>query len=272
MNNIQIHEILNTIAKQAFGTDKIPPFYVCLKKVENEEYNGIYSPETSTISIYNLSRPSQYILATSLHEMAHHCEYTGYGTTDHKVRFYRILKRLMVSAIELGYLSLQEVELLSDVEDMKQIRRNCSRIKAVYNPNIDLDRHYRYIEVTGDTYRYKEKLKELDYIWDSYSENWYYKIHVNDLEEEIHNLHFHFPQLKVKVRMVTDFSVTTFYYVKVTGSGTYYIKDSLKAEKFIYNASEKAWTLKFDAKDFERIALLLRSKSGIKCEFLTKSE
>ena len=65
-------------------------FYVeCVDK-DMKSYHGVYNIRTHHIKVVNLYRDDASIVATTIHELAHHVDNMLRGDTDHSKEFYEV--------------------------------------------------------------------------------------------------------------------------------------------------------------------------------------
>ena len=85
--------------------------------------------ERPRIRIFNLARPTQTIVKTAIHELAHHVDWCGRGKTGHDKEFYRIYKALLEAAHALGEIDLAAAgsgSTEADLEAERDVRRALS--------------------------------------------------------------------------------------------------------------------------------------------------
>ena len=111
MLSYQYHRVLRKIAEETFPEATILPFKIEIHPKEMKSRHGDYHPGKKVIRIFNLSQKNDYTIATALHELAHHCEFSLYGKTGHSKQFYETFKSLLETAIFMGVVDYEVIRL-----------------------------------------------------------------------------------------------------------------------------------------------------------------
>ena len=128
-NKYEVFKILQEIAKQTYPELKILPFQIEIESKESKSIHGKWQFKKKgnfyefKIFIYNLSRKTQYIISTTIHELAHHIDYCIRKKSGHDKTFYLVLKKLLEKAHELKYINLDEAKTKIDSVDLNQIEK-----------------------------------------------------------------------------------------------------------------------------------------------------
>jgi len=242
----EIKQILIDIATDAYG--KTPDkFEIEIFAQERKTFHGQYNPNKKLIQIYNLSRPTEYVISTTIHELAHHIEFTTYGQTGHSKRFYRILKKLLETAVEKGYVKYNTIREKTDSVDLAQMEKYYGKIKATYDETKDKNKDYTMMKVKN-SYEIKEELKARGFFYNKQERVWQKKILKTDYNAEKEKIEA-LGNVEI-IRMDFDnIQIDACYFIIITGN-TYDIKDKLKQNGFFWNGS--SWVKKIQAKDMDK--------------------
>lgn len=71
--------------------------------------HGCYNSRTKHIIINNLYRDNSAIMATIIHEPAHHVDNCQWHTSDHSQKFYDIFFPLLRKGLDFGYYSKEDL-------------------------------------------------------------------------------------------------------------------------------------------------------------------
>jgi hypothetical protein len=101
-------------------------FTMELLEEENPRAHGDYNTATAHIRIYNaINKSREHLVATALHEAAHHIEFVMHKNTGHSKRFYKLLFELLEKGVEMEYIDYEEAKAKKalDSADLKQMER-----------------------------------------------------------------------------------------------------------------------------------------------------
>lgn len=257
----ELKEILEEIATKTY--DKPPsPFRLEMITEERKTFHGQYWPEKKLIQVYNFSRPSEYIVSTSIHELAHHIDYTTNGSTAHNHQFYKIMKALLETAVKIGYVDYDIIRKASDVRDIGQMEKLCGPITAEYDESMDENKDYFIIKVFK-SYDIKDALREREYRYDGAEKAWQKKVHKDKVDEEKQYIESLSDTVVVEAMKYSDIQISAAYYI-VVSMDTFTHKDFLKANGFFFNRTgspSKSWIKKIPAKDLDKETKILTEKN-----------
>jgi|GEM_PF-3193155 len=121
----EVRDLASEVAISVFPAEKkVTEFTLQLHEAVNPRAHGDYTSTTTHINIYNaINKPREHLVATALHEVAHHVEYVLHGDTGHSKRFYGYMYELFKKAIELGYIdyALAKAQNAVDAGDIKRM-------------------------------------------------------------------------------------------------------------------------------------------------------
>lgn len=259
MTVFELRNILLDIMKSTYG-DNMKNFYLNFIAEEKKSKHGDYTLSTKIISIYNLSRDSQYTVTTSIHELAHHCEYMLSGTTGHQKSFYEVYKVLLTCAIKKGYISYDIIRQASDVRDIRMLEKHCGYIDAKYDEEMDINKNLFRISVKN-AFNIKEMLSQNGYNWDGLDQAWYKIIEKNIVTQEEQFI----KQLDINVNYTINeknkATIEAIYTIIVSGK-TFACKDKLYAIGFTFGnikTYSKVWYKKIPAKSYDDYLLKLNT-------------
>lgn len=247
-NNSEIKLALLKIAKLAYPEHEIPEFIIVLKPKESKRVHGLwYYPKPNRISriyIFNLSRKYEHTLATTIHELAHHCQYMIYGETNHKSGFYLVLQHLLTTAHNYGFINLVETYDAVDSADRKRLTKYCGTTDFQDNNKADF-----YI-FRVDEPDMKSTLKFHGYTY-SYKElKWIKSVPGNKVFDEIDTVEENYPDVAYEIVNNRDHSVESIYFCIISKFLPIH-PATLKDNGFILD-DVNGWVKKIKAKDYKR--------------------
>lgn len=234
----QIYKMLCRILEDVYKEDKLLDVYkkFYIEKGNNlKSRHGCYNTRTKHIVINNLYRDNSAIMATIIHELAHHIDNCQRHTSDHSQTFYDIFFPLLRKGLDLGYYSKENLmNYQSDASDSNKIKKHLKK----YFPSAQTKLTDVRIRVYN-CFNQKDKLKELKYRFDSLSSTWTKVLSIDDLDAEVKTL----TSMSVDYKVMSSDTIEFKGNVKITIRGeTYDYKEELKKDGFRYNNKTKSWT------------------------------
>lgn len=239
---ITVKNILNDLVDYAYANheklDAYKKFYVEISKENRKSVHGDYHMKTHHIRIFNLYRDDAAIIATTIHELAHHVDYCNRRTTDHQKEFYAVYEHLLKSALDMKLFSRDEFVLaVADASDSNKIRKMIDS----YVPN---DAGYKKdvsVISVKNAYKFKDKLKSNGYHYNKADNSWEKETNNVSAEKEfLEKLSYErAEEISYEVREnLLQFAKKSFLFA---GAGSYDIKDELKADGFFFSKKDKGW-------------------------------
>lgn len=182
----KVKQILSDLIDQTYeGNEKLDAykrFYVELINEERKSFHGDYHIKTHRIRIFNLYRDEAAIVATTIHEVAHHIDVVNRGTTDHSMYFYQEFFKVLYKALDMGLFSKDD--FLKANRDASDCNKIANAIKT-YHPKVQAYREgIKYICVYN-CYEHKDFLKSRGYYWNKVDKSWEKEVDDEMLKEEI---------------------------------------------------------------------------------------
>lgn len=253
VDNLHMKKILYQIAENKYG--KIQPFVLEICAEERKTYHGTYYPLKKEIRIYNMSRPIDFIISTTIHELAHHVDYTKNGSTGHNKRFYGVLKELLTSAVELGYINYEIARKKCDSDDIMKMEKYYGPVVA---KEIKEKAEDKYIIKVKKAFEIKDRLKELGFHFNGLERTWEKEDNLEACEELKKKFD---SQAEVVIKRFDDISSEICYYI-IVSKNTYSCKSELSASGYKwkgYFISENAWVKKIPASELNNEKRFLAS-------------
>ncbi len=103
-------------------------FVISLEEEESKTAHGDYTYATRSIRIYNsINKSREHLIATAIHEIAHHVEFLQTGTSGHSKNFYSIFHNLLCYMLVLNLLNFDYDEAkaknLLDANDLRMFEK-----------------------------------------------------------------------------------------------------------------------------------------------------
>lgn len=236
---LKIKKILNDLVDNTYkDSDKIEEykrFYVEMSPDTRKSFHGVYNIKTHRITIYNLYRDDASVVATTIHELAHHIDNCNRGDTDHQKEFYVEYQKLLYMALNMKLFSKNEfLNATRDASDSKKV----ARMIADYEPT---DIGYKKDMITIEVHRgyeIREKLKNNGYMLNSINKTWEKEINLEEVAEEKRFLEDLGAEYDVNKNNNISFQKKTYI---IASKGSYEYKEALKAEGFSYWSKDKSW-------------------------------
>lgn len=254
-NNSEIKLALLKIAKLAYPEYEIPDFIILLRPKESKRVHGLwFYPRPNKISkiyIFNLSRKYEHTLATSIHELAHHCQYMIEGKTNHKREFYVVLQHLRTTAHNYGLVNIVETYDQIDSKDRERLEKYFGKPHILTNNKgdfyifrVDLPDINASLRLHGYTYSQKE-LK------------WIKPVLGDKVFEEIDFLEHNYSTATYEIINNREHSVESIYFCIISNFQPIH-PDVLIQNGFYLNETH-GWVKKIKAKDYRRTAAFCAS-------------
>ena len=247
----RIKEILIDIATKTYG-EKPSYFKLEIIKEERKSFHGDYCPQTKTIRIFNLSRPIEHVISTTIHELAHHIDCCQNGDSGHNKRFYGILRDLLITAIQCGYIQYESIKNKKDSRDIVQVEKHFGEIVAFYDETKDTNKDKYFVKVKK-SFNIKDFLSENNFKYNSLEKSWGICVKKDELESLKEKILEQDSDVEIIVTPYNKVSLDVYYYI-IVSKNTYDFKDILKDNKYVYKGyGEKtnSWVKKINSRDLK---------------------
>lgn len=251
MNSYQIHSILKSIASKTYPEHNIKPFFVEIHSKEMKTFHGDYFPKDRKIRIFNLSRSTTYTIGTAIHELAHHCQYSIYGNTDHSKQFYQVLYDLLVISIQMGLVNYEELRKKKDSRDIEMLEKYYGKINAQYIPEMDKRSDLAVVKVFN-SFSIKDTLKSNDYFYNKNDQSWSKEISLSELEREESFLSNLTSPHNIQIEKGNDFTINGIHYIVILKNTPH--SDNLKSNGYLFNVykiKKESWIKKIQSNEIE---------------------
>lgn len=274
MSSYTIYKTLCDVIDQAYPLESYPDnkfkkFFIDIKVKEMQSIHGRYYPDKRKIEIFNLSRPNGNIIATTLHEVAHHIDCCIRKKSDHSKMFYEILKHLLITAIGMGVMSIEDILSKDDSADKNRLERHFGSIEDWDISAVDYKQDSYLIKVYN-SFSIKDKLKNRGFRYSALEEAWVKEMSVTEAEEEKMTVVQWIDEKNIKIEQANTIKIESYYYLCVTNC--YDHKDYLKENGFIWNgySMKKAWVKKIPSQSLKVEEAKLRKLPNIKLKVAAK--
>jgi len=222
-------------------------FYIDFPGTVTKSRHGSYNAKLKKITIYNTYREDALVLCTTLHELAHHCDYVLNHNLGHNDSFYKEFERLLYVSMDMGLLKKEDI--LSANRDATDYNKICKILHKYHPCKLEYKKDIKTISVEN-SYICKNELKERDYYFNGINKTW--DIDTEDVESEIVFLEtlkekYKDKNITYKIKEATDIHFDGVNIVVITVSGnTYPTKDILSKLKYKYDGKKQTWTKSVD--------------------------
>ena len=258
MLSYQYQRVLRKIAEETFPDKDILPFKVEIHPKEMKSRHGDYNPSKRIIRIFNLSQKVDYTIATALHELAHHCEYSLYGNTGHSKRFYETFKPLLETAVSMGIVDYEVMRLQENANDIQMLEKHVGAVSVMNRTNRSEE---EFVIKVLQSFSLRNEQKEHRYFYDEVEKAWGKIIPKNSLEEEKAFLTRYTTEEHLVIRSLFDLSFDAIYYVFIPNG--FAVRDTLKSNGYFFKErkKQKGWAKKIIATELENEKIFLRGLS-----------
>ena len=261
----RIYHMLRTIADETYP-NRIGRFSIDMLADEFASRHGDYDSKIRKIRIVNLSRNVGAILATTIHELAHHCEFCNTGKTGHGETFYITMRDLMVTAMRHGWVipddlrGLENGNAPSDRVFIKKFGADLMNIKpsTTYNTTI--------IKVF-DAFAIKDTLKLSGYQWSKLELCWAKEVPAEQVNHESQFIAACGPA-RIVVQDARRASMDIVYHAIVSNGALQ--REKLKAAGYRfkgYGYTSPVWVKRITADEKDAESLFLKSIGCMNVKF-----
>jgi len=274
MSSYTIYKTLCDVVDQAYPSESYPEnkfkkFFIDIKVKEMQSIHGRYYTDKRKIEIFNLSRPNGHIIATTLHEVAHHIDCCIRKKSDHSKVFYEILKHLLITAIGMGVMEIEDILSKNDSDDKKRLERHFGSIEEWDISVVDYKQDSYLIKVY-QSFSIKDKLKNRGYKYSSLEQAWLKEINAAEAEEEKEVVAQWIDEKNIQIGQANTIKIESYYYLCV--SNCYDHKAYLKENGFMWNGygMKKAWVKKIPSQSLKSEEAKLLKLPNIKLKVAAK--
>lgn len=268
--NVLIDIIRNTYNKIDYPNNKFEKFFLDIRAKEMKTIHGRYFSKNKKIEVFNLSRPSEHIVTTAIHEVAHHIDYCLRNKSDHTKEFYEIMYKLLISALGMEIITIENILSESDNADKNRLIKYFGSIEEWEVLNIIYKKEKVVIKV-NNCFNIKDDLRKNGYKFSGIEKIWTKELDQEELEEQKEWLNKLIDMDNVEISEGNKINIAAVYYVAVSNSYDY--KDHLKELGYIwkgYNIKGNSWNKKIIANDKEEELSKIENLSGVKIKIISK--
>lgn len=242
MNEYRVKNILCDIAQKTYNN--VPPFKVEIHAEQRKSFHGDYNPNTKVIRIFNILRPTDYIISTTIHELAHHIDFSLNGSSGHNKRFYGILKKLMETAVRCGYVDYEVVRQKTDSRDIMMMEKYFGPID-VKDIKEECNQDVVVIKVLK-SYEIKDFLREMGFKYNSIEKTWEKEVSSVEADKIADIIQQKSEKVEIKISGYCDMGGSIPCYI-IVSKDTYPHKDELSKHGYKYKGygiNINAWVKK----------------------------
>lgn len=252
-----IDTILKDVVCLAFPQKNLTNFLLSVVPSERKSFHAKYEISTKTIYIYNLSRNTNYILSSALHELAHHVDFMLNNQASHGDSFYKCYYQILNTAIDLGIIDTAQLKKATDVRDIRVLEKKCGLLKTKPNNSINKKKNLSVLVIKSG-YNDVKYLKEKKYYFEPINCYWYKTISNDYVLKEMTNLKNKFSTIKIDCYPYYNVPINAIYYV--IAESTYEKRELLKKRGYKYDTTKypKKWIKKIDSDNYESETIFLK--------------
>jgi hypothetical protein len=242
----RVHALLKRIADATYP-GKIRPFFVELCARELRGRHADYKSSERLLRIFNLSQPTPFLVASGIHELAHHSEFCLHGKTGHSARFYETMFALLKTAIEMGI--IEHADALDSGRrsaDLPQLRKRFGDQLAALT-SLEAGDGALLVKVTN-AYAIKDTLKDRGYRFSNLEAAWCKEIPQSDEQAERQFLNSVHRADSIAIVAAHKADIEAIYHLVVKGG--FDQREQLKAAGYLFNGygrTGKVWVKRIAA-------------------------
>lgn len=248
---IKVKNVLNDIVDMAYAghekQDKYKRFFVELIDKSMKSKHGDYNLNSHRIRIFNLYRDDASIIATTIHELAHHIDNVNRGTSDHSSFFYEVYKHLLYTSMDMNL--FKKDEFLSATRDASDSRKVAVMIDCYTPTNIGYKEDELLVSVKNG-FPIKDALKERGYSYNKIGHTWEKEVSSKDLDTEKKVLDTY--GAEYDVTNPTELKLKKSGFI-VAGKGSYEHRQELKELGFHFESKPRCWKKKIEDDNIDKL-------------------
>ncbi|MGG1571638.1 hypothetical protein [Fictibacillus sp. NRS-1165] len=270
MNSYKLYQILCDIAGYAYPDEEYPDnkftkFFIEVSNKELKSKHGHYQRGMGKrkIVIFNLSRPNEHIITTTIHELAHHIDSCLRGKSDHTKEFYAVHYRLLCTAIGMGIISKDSCLTATDNADPERLDKYFGDIESWDIPEINYKKDSVIIKVFN-SFLIKDLLRERGYRYNKNDSSWEKEIPTTIQESELGVVSEWVDPQYIKVIAATDITIEKTLYILV--SDCYKHKEYLSQNGYRWQAFnfKKSWNKRISSQNLKSEKSMIEQLDGVK--------
>jgi len=235
-----LHNIIDKAYENDTDIDKYKKFYLSFLEKNYKSKGGDYALKKREIRIMGVGKKSAKDLClTALHELAHHIDNMQRDTTDHSTKFYSIYQKLVHSALDIGFMDIEDVRWVienSSYADSKKVARFLDEYAPHYNRTAMINGNVKIC--VYNSFNIRSVLKEKGYQYNGVDKSWCKTIEESAVDGEKEFLLLHIQEQDIDIVDTNKVHIRNRMYIEVKGN-TFQCKDILKNNGFSASKSGK---------------------------------
>jgi len=240
-----LHNIIDKAYEKDTDIDKYKKFYLSFLEKNYKSKGGDYALKKREIRIMGVGKKSAKDLClTALHELAHHIDNMQRDTTDHSAKFYSIYQKLVHSALDIGFMDIEDVRWVienSSYADSRKVARFLDEYAPHYNRTAMINGNVKIC--VYNSFNIRSVLKEKGYRYNGVDKSWCKTIEESAVDGEKEFLLLHIQEQDIDIVDTNKVHIRNRMYIEVKGN-TFQCKDILKNNGFSASKSGKKWSWK----------------------------
>jgi len=240
-----LHNIIDKAYEKDTDIDKYKKFYLSFLEKNYKSKGGDYALKKREIRIMGVGKKSaKDMCLTALHELAHHIDNMQRDTTDHSAKFYSVYQKLVHSALDIGFMDIEDVRWVienSSYADSRKVARFLDEYAPHYNRTAMINGNVKIC--VYNSFNIRSVLKEKGYRYNGVDKSWCKTIEESAVDGEKEFLLLHIQEQDIDIVDTNKVHIRNRMYIEVKGN-TFQCKDILKNNGFSASKSGKKWSWK----------------------------
>lgn len=265
---ILIDIIKETYPDAIFSENRFCKFYLDVISKEMKTIHGRYYPALKKIEIFNLSRPTGHIVATTIHEVAHHIDFCLRHNSDHTKDFYEVMYALLIKAIGMGIISEEDIATATDTADGERLEKYFGKLETWQVSAINYKIDMITIKV-NKSFPIRDTLKSKGYKYMPQEQSWQKEIALAELDTEKKFLASMTNLSNVEVINANCISIDAIYYICIQFGDNH--KEYLEKNGYYlggFNVSKNTWNKKIVASKLDSEMSKIKHLKSIKTKVI----
>ena len=269
--NVRIKRYLNDLIDYTYPDvspqeiQRYKRFMVYISLEEKRSRGAYYDESKHIIVLHNLKGGNDFLLFSSIHELAHHLDWCVNGEcSGHQKPWYIEYKKLFFTALNMGLVdtAMYKEHPYGYKRERQYIEKWLTEYRYEY---IDYKPNYPPVIKVYNSFSIKDELKEMHYSWNTAEMIW--EKESTDLENDIQLLKSlnvtqndqenTFIKKPYYVLQNNEFHVDPYVFIEAKGD-TYQLREYLKEYGFFFREKGKKWLKKCKSSDYHSNMAMLR--------------
>ncbi|MBC1403126.1 hypothetical protein HB836_16155 [Listeria booriae] len=240
ISSLMVHGFLVDLIKNVYSNhssvderERMTRFWIEFHGKELKSKDCSYASDTSSICIYNFSRPGPAILLSCINAAAHHVDFVIRNETRNDDSFFSIYHKLLLEAFRLQMLTPAKIMAIDSTKDLEQLEKRFGAIDEWLYETKPYKDGLILLKCRAPVDK-KDVLKKAKYKFSTFEKVWIKEVQQKQVQMEKDFLKRFFPESDMLEVPFHDLSFYVVYFVSLKNGRIHY--DTLKEMGYQYEA------------------------------------